>query len=297
MVKTLILTSNNIVPNTSNSEFVYNFPLGGVIFKDDFISVQQISLYNSVFNISSANNNNTFSYTWVDGSVVNVTIPDSYLSLEGINQYLQSIMITNKHYLTTTTGDNVYLLELVVNPSKYAYQLNSYVISATLASTNSWSLPAGATWVLPTNLICPIFTVPSTAFQTLIGYSAGNYPNATISGTPPAQTQSPAYTSAQSFLSTTSPQIIVQPNFLCICSLVNNRYTIPSQLLTTITPVGVGFGELFVQQFNDLAYNKITDGVYNNFVFRFVDTLGNPIQFQDPNIVILLNIKNKDEVL
>jgi hypothetical protein len=297
MVKTLILTSNNIVPNTSNSEFVYNFPLGGVIFKDDFISVQQISLYNSVFNISSANNNNTFSYTWVDGSVVNVTIPDSYLSLEGINQYLQSIMINNKHYLTTTTGDNVYLLELVVNPSKYAYQLNSYVISATLATTNSWSLPAGATWVLPTNLICPIFTVPSTAFQTLIGYSAGNYPNATISGTPPAQTQSPAYTSAQSFLSTTAPQIIVQPNFLCICSLVNNRYTIPSQLLTTITPVGVGFGELFVQQFNELAYNKITDGVYNNFVFRFVDTLGNPIQFQDPNIIILLNIKNKDEII
>jgi hypothetical protein len=297
MVKTLILTSRNIVANTSNSVFQYDFPLGGVTFKDDFIAVQQISLYNSVFNISSANNNNTFNYTWVDGSVVNVTIPDSYLSLEGINQYLQSIMITNKHYLTTTTGDNVYLLELVVNPSKYAYQLNSYVISATLASTNSWSLPAGATWVLPTNLICPIFTVPNTSFQTLIGYSAGNYPNATISGTPPAQTQTPAYTSAQSFLSTTAPQIIVQPNFLCICSLVNNRFAIPSQLLTTITPVGVGFGELFVQQFNDLAYNRIENGVYNNFTFRFVDTLGNPIQFQDPNIVILLNIKNRDEVL
>ena len=297
MVKTLILTSRNIVANTSNSVFQYDFPLGGVTFKDDFIAVQQISLYNSVFNISSANNNNTFSYTWVDGSVVNITIPDSYLSLEGINQFLQSIMINNKHYLTTTTGDNVYLLELVVNPSKYAYQLNSYVISATLATTNSWSLPAGATWVLPTNLICPIFTVPNTQFQSLIGYSAGNYPNATISGTPPAQTQSPAYTSAQSFLSTTAPQIIVQPNFLCICSLVNNRFAIPSQLLTTITPVGVGFGELFVQQFNDLAYNRIENGVYNNFTFRFVDTLGNPIQFQDPNIVILLNIKNRDEVL
>jgi hypothetical protein len=297
MVKTLILTSRNIVANTSNSVFQYDFPLGGVTFKDDFIAVQQISLYNSVFNISSANNNNTFSYTWVDGSVVNITIPDSYLSLEGINQFLQSIMINNKHYLTTTTGDNVYLLELVVNPSKYAYQLNSYVISATLATTNSWSLPAGATWVLPTNLICPIFTVPNTQFKSLIGYSAGNYPNATISGTPPAQTQSPAYTSAQSFLSTTAPQIIVQPNFLCICSLVNNRFAIPSQLLTTITPVGVGFGELFVQQFNDLAYNRIENGVYNNFTFRFVDTLGNPIQFQDPNIVILLNIKNRDEVL
>lgn len=292
---TLILNQNNIVPNSGNSSFLYNFPQGGYQFKDQFIAVQQISMYNSVFNISSANNNNKFSYIWVDGTTVNITLPDSYLSISEINAYMQSVMVDNTHFLISGTS-YVYLLEIVVNPSRYADQINSYVISSTIASNNTWTLPPSATWVLPTNAICPMFVVPSTNFQQLIGYTAGNYPNSVIAGTPPAQTQTPSYTSTQSFLSSTAPQIVPQPYYLCTCTLVNNRLAIPSQLLFSLTPTGSGFGELYTVQMSELAFNKIEDGHYTQFVFRFVDTLGSQITLQDPNTNILLVIKTKAEM-
>lgn len=297
MPKTLILNSSNIVPNSGNSIFLYNFPQGGLTFKDDLIAVQQVSIYNSVFNITASNQNNSFSYIWVDGSVNVVNIPNSYLDLDGINAYMQSIMITNGHYLTTVSGDNVYLLNIAVNPSRYAYQINSFLISATIAASNSWTIAPGATWILPTNPIMPMFTVPNTNFQQLIGYTAGNYPNTVISGVPPAQIQTPAQSGTYSVLSTTSPQIIPQPSYLALCSLVNNRYSIPSQLLYSITPTGVSFGSLYTVQVADLAFNKITDGTYNQFTFSFVDGLGRPIVFQDPNMLILIIIKNKSEIM
>lgn len=296
MPKTLILNSSNIVAGSGNSSFVYNFPQGGVVFKDDLIAVQQVSLYNSVFNITSSNNNNYFSYIWVDGTTNLVNIPNSFLELSEINSFLQSVMISNGHYLTTITGDNVYLLNITVNPARYAYQINSFLVSASIATTNQWTIASGATWVLPTNPIMPMFVVPDTKFQQLIGYTAGNYPNTVIAGTPPSQTQTPTQTDTYSTLSVNSPQIIPQPSYLGLCSLVNNQYCIPSQLLYSITPTGVTFGSLYTNQIADLAFNKISDGTYNQFTFRFVDNNGIAINFQDPNMLILLVIKNKSEI-
>lgn len=296
MPRTIILNSSNIVTGSGNSAFQYNFPLGGIQFHDEFVAVQQVSFYNSVFNITELNGNNSFSYIWVDGTTVQVQMPDSYLELAEINAFMQSVMISKGHYLLTSTGSFVYLLQIVVNPSRYADQVNSFLISTAIATSNSWTLPVGATWVLPTNQICPIFVVPPTNFQQVIGYSAGRYPNATITGGQPAQVQTPAYLTTQSFLSTFAPQIIPQPNYLATCSLVNNRLSVPSQLIYSVTPSGVNFGELYVNQINDLAFNKIENGLYSNFVFRFVDSLGNAIIFQDPNFLILIVLKNVSEI-
>lgn len=296
MPKSLILNTNNIIPNSGNSTLQYVFPQGGIAFKDDFIAIQQVSIYNSVFNVSVANNNNSFSYIWVDGTTHLVSIPDSYLELPEINAYLQSIMIANKHYLIAG-ANNVYLLNIQINPARYSYQINSFLVSVAIAASNTWTLPAGATWVLPTNAIMPMFVVPNTNFQKLIGFTAGSYPNTVIAGVPPAQTQTPTQISTYSALSTTSPQIVPQPSYLGLCSLVNNNLSIPSQLLYSITPTGSSFGSLYTIQIADLAFNKITDGKYNQFTFNFVDAVGQPIIFQDPNILILLVIKNKSELL
>lgn len=295
MPRTVILNQNNIVPNSGNSIFEYNFPLGGISFKNELIAVQQISLYQSVFNITQANNNNKFAYQWVDGTITQVTIPDGYYELEDIMAYFRDVMTSNTHYLIGGTT-YYYLLEIVVNVSKYADQINSFQISTTIATDNTWTLPPGATWVLPTNPICPIFIVQDNNFQQIIGYNAGNYPTGVISGMPPAQIQTPQYDSTQSFLSSSAPQIIPQPSYLCLCSLVNNRLSIPSQLIYSLTPSSSAFGTIYSIQIADLAFNKIEDGNYVNFRFTFVDQLGNTIAFQDPNILILLIIKNKSEL-
>lgn len=297
-MKTLILNSNNIISGTGNSVFQYVFPTGGIEFFDDYIAVQQINMYFSNYNISTTLNNYKFSYTWIDGTVIQVVIPDSNMSVKQINEYMQYIMIQNKHYLLNSTGDYIYLLEMVVNQARYAVQVNSYLISVAIATANTWTLPAGATWVLPTNSILPYLTIlPDNKFGELIGYSAGQYPAGTITGVPPAQVQTPAYTTAQSFLSTTAPNINPQYSFQCLCSLVNNRAVIPSQLLYTLTPTNVEFGALISQQINDLAWNKISNGFYNQFTFSFRDQLGRPMAFNDPNTVIILVIQNKSEFL
>lgn len=142
MVRTLVLNSESIVPNTNNSVLRYTFPQGGIYLKDEYIAVQQISLYNSVYNISSALDNNTFSYTWIDGTVNQVVMPSAgiHLTLSQLNSYLQSVMITNNHYYTNS-GQNVYLLEIIVNQSQYAYQINSFATSAAIALANAWVQP------------------------------------------------------------------------------------------------------------------------------------------------------------
>lgn len=298
-MKTLILNSTDIVAGSNNAVFQYTFPQGGVEFYDDYIAVQQITMYYSNFNISTNLNNNKFSYTWIDGTVVNITIPNSNMSVSQINDYLQFIMIQQTHYLKSGS-DNVYLLELIVNQARYAVQFNSYLISVAIAAANTWTLPVGATWVLPTNPILPYLTIlpiDINKFGSLIGFDGGQYPTGVIAGVPPAQTQTPSFVVSQSFLSTTAPNINPQYSFLCLCSMVNNKTVIPSQLLYTLTPTNVEFGALISQQINDLAWNKISNGYYSSFTFSFRDQNGLPISFNDPNTVIIMVIQNKNEVL
>jgi len=296
-MRTLILNSSNVVAGSGNSKFLYTFPQGGYVFKDDLIAIQEVSMFFSTFNITASYNNNTFSYIWIDGTTHTVNIPDSFLQVSDLNELLQSVMIGNSHYLVnSTTGDYVYLLEMVINQPLYAVQLNEYVISTTIATANSWVLPAGATWVLPTNPILPYFVIPTNNFGKLIGFNAGQYPAGAITGVPPAQTQTPAFTGAQSQLSSVSPQITPYSSFLVFCSLVNNRAVIPSQLIYTFTPTNATFGALqSYQPTAELGWNKIEDGNYTSFTIEFRDQLGNPVIIQDPNTTITLYTKNRND--
>jgi hypothetical protein len=296
-MRTLILNSSNVVAGSNNSKFLYSFPQGGYVFKDDLIAIQEISMYFSTFNITTAYNNNSFSYIWIDGTTHIVNIPNSFLQVSELNELLQSVMISNTHYLVnSTTNEFVYLLEMVVNQPQYAVQLNEYVINTALATANTWVLPSGATWVLPTNLICPYFVIPSNNFGKLIGFVAGQYPSGAITGTPPAQIQTPAFSGAQSQLSSIAPQITPYSSFLVFCSLVNNRAVIPSQLIYTLTPTGATFGALqSYQPTAELGWNKIEDGNYTSFTIEFRDQLGNPISIQDPNTTITLYTKNRND--
>jgi hypothetical protein len=296
-MKTIILNSSNIVPDGTNSKFQYIFPQGGYTFKDDLIAVNSISQYFSTFNINTPYNNTSFSYIWIDGTTNAVSIPNGYYSVAQLNAFLQSVLYANKHYLTTSGGQIVYLLELVINQSRYAVSLNTYLISVAIATANSWTKATGSTWVLPTNSILPYLVVPSNNnFGKLIGFASGQFPAGAIAGVPPAQTQTPSFSVSQSILSTIAPQITPYSSFLVYCSLVNNRSVIPSQLLYSYTPTGAIFGSLqeYAPQ-SELAWNAIQDGMYTQFIVEFKDQLGNAITFQDPNTLITLITKNKDE--
>jgi len=311
MVQTLILTSKNLVNDGTNSTFRYIFPQS-VHFKDDYIAVQQVSIYNSVYNITIALGNNKFKYTWIDGTIVNITIEDGNYTIGSMNAYLQSIMIENEHFLIdNASGNYIYFIQLQPNVTAYSLQLNCFPINSNYTinqgGTTGYSYPSlTTTWSVDKAVassagsMTPVVTFNNQGFATWTGFVYPNsYPASTITSTPAtySQTAFAKQGQTQSFLSTYSPETTPQPNYLAICSLVNNTSVIPSQLLYVITIDNtIPIGQLYTNQISNLAFNRIVDGNYKEFQFQFVDINGVSIIFQDPNSAIMLVIRNKNDL-
>jgi hypothetical protein len=157
-------------------------------------------------------------------------------------------------------------------------------------------------WDMPVVNITPMFFVPNTNFQNLIGFKTGYYPQgsptyaqAVITGVPPAQTQTPSYPVVQGFLSTFTPQITPYSSFILTCSLLNNNYAVPNTLLYCFAPQG-NFGEQFtISPTGQFSFIDIQPGEYNSFNMSIIDQDLFPIALQDPQTIILLVITDPDE--
>jgi len=297
-MRTLILNSTNIVQGTNNSILSYEFAGGNInLKKGQKVALASLQMYYSTFNITAANRNNFFSYVWVDGITYPVNIPDGFYDVAALNNFLHFTMVQNTHYLLSGVN-NVYLMELNINPTLYAVELNCYTISVALAATNVWTLPVGATWVLPTNLIVPELIVPPSPqqFGLVIGFAAGTYPNAVIAGVPPAQTQTPSYLIPQTFVSTIAPQVTPLSSFILTCSLINNNYAVPNNLIYSFAPVGT-IGEQFTIAPNQYVFIDVLPAQYNRFNVQFIDQSFRPVAIQDPNMIIQLVISEVDDNL
>ena len=124
-----VLNSNNIVQDGQNNKLLYQFP-NSVLFKANSIAVSSVSMYYSWFNISSALGNNTFTYSWTSGTTTttySVVIPDGLYEIAQLNSYFQFVMISNDTYLIDSSGKYVYYAELILNPTRYAVQLNTLI--------------------------------------------------------------------------------------------------------------------------------------------------------------------------
>ena len=284
MGKTIILNTANIEENSNNTKLVYNFPSGGYTFKNDMIALQSVYQYFSIFNITSDYGNNTFSYTWFDGIEYTITIPDGYYEISDLNSYFQSIMIANTHYMTNASGQFIYFLEFIVNTSRYAVQINSYPLDETIQTTNGYILPTGATWSVPATSTLSQFNVNTSAFGEVLGYEIGTYPDTQVGST------------TASFLSSVAPQITPYSSILVSCNLVNNRAVIPSNILSSYTPLGTSIGSLFTFEPNYLQFADVEDGQYTQLVLEFRDQLSRPIIIRDPNMLISLYTETKKNI-
>jgi hypothetical protein len=305
-MRTLILNSSNIVEGTNNSVLEFEFVGGNVnLVKGQKVSLASIQMYYSTFNITSAYGNNVFNYTWVDGTSHQVLFPDGFYDADGINNYLHFVMLQNKHYLIDPTGDYVWFITFSPNPTRYAIEVNCFNMNATLypIGVGQYAYPVGATWVVPTNNIVPMLQVLTNSFRQIIGFEAGYYPQgaptyaqAVIAGVPPAQTQTPTYTSTQTFLSTTIPQITPFSSFVVNCSLVNNNYAVPNSLIYSFSPQGT-FGEQFTIAPNEYIFIDVLPAQYNRFRIFFTDQDNRPISILDPNMIIQILISDPTDNL
>lgn len=299
----LILNSSNVVPDGQNNTLIYNFP-NSIVLKDKFIAVSQIIMYYSWFNITTIYQNNLYTYTWTVGGVTttyNVNIPNGIYDIKDINAYMQWVMINNGHYLINASGDNVYYAEIIVNANRYAIQLNTFLVPI--------ALPGGFTQPVnfagyPTTAQNPVVSFPAN-FNAIVGYnpvanvyfsSNANVGNAYVPPSPNADNYFVAKDGAGtlSYLSNTYPN--VQPNSSIYLSIsnINNPYSQPSSILYAITP-SVAIGEQVIEAPPNFMWNKMIDGTYNQLRVQFLGIDKSPLPIGDPNMTIMLTIKDKSE--
>lgn len=296
-MRVIVLNSSNLVQDGQNNKLIYKFP-NSVVFKNNSIAVSSVSMYYSWFNISHALMNNIFSYSWTEGSnppiTYEVVIPDGLYEIAQLNAYLQFVMISNNTYLIDASGKYVYYAEIVLNPTRYAVQLNTYLFPTQADLPAGYTTPAG--FVFPANSFNPVVTFPAN-FSNIVGYTAGFASNNNVGNgfvPPTSQYVSKASDGTISYLSTQAPN--VQPNSSIYFSLsnINNPYSQPSSIIYSLVPQGV-VGSLITERPPQFMWNKMIDGAYNQLVLTFLGTDLNPIVIQDPSMTILLTIKDPEE--
>jgi hypothetical protein len=283
-MRTLALTTENIVAGTSNNTLVYQFPTS-VDLTGSSIAVSNIFLYYSWNNISSSIGNNIFSYTWYDPSGVTdistnytITIPDGLYEVADLNAFLQFTFIQNGHYLVDDNGNFVYYAEFVVNPTRYAIQINTYPVPTALPS--NWTNPANLAF--PNDNFNPVITLPA-KFNEILGYTA-NF------STSPNLTNN----TNLSYLSSTAPKVQPNSNLLISITGIDNKYASPTSIIYSFSP-NVGFGELIVEKPSEFNWNKIQSGMYNQLRVQLLGTDLRPIEIRDPQMTIILLIKDIDD--
>jgi len=278
MSLTIILNSNNVVNNGLNSQFQYNFPVGGLAIPEGSqMAISNVTIPNSWFNINSQYYNNaSFQYKFPTSTgqpTFTVFLPNGYYTTTDLNKYLQSIMIANNQYLVNASGQYVYYLEMVTNTTYYSVQFVLYTVPTSLPA--GYTNPAGMTF--PATSVTPQYIINANNFGIVIGYSDGTYPEV------------PA-TSNQSFLSNIVPNATPVNSLIVRTNLVDNAVSMPSDILDSI-PISSPFGFNITYQPTFEKFVKVKPGKYSYMTLTFYDQNLNPIPARDPNTLISLLLK------
>jgi hypothetical protein len=295
-MRTLIVNSLNIVQDGQNNKLVYRFP-NSVQFKDSYISLAQAQLYYSWFNITSEYQNNIIQYVWRNGAGVSttytITIPDGLYEVATLNQLLQFSFIANGHYLVDSGGANVYYAELLVNPSRYAVQINTFSFPTALPT--GWTNPAAVPF--PPQTFNPSIILPANVNE-ILGYIVNFTTNLNINNAfvPPVSPYvSKLANGTLSYISTTSPN--VQPNSSLIITLSNidNQYAQPTGTCYTIVP-SVAIGDVINEKVAEYIWQRLIPGTYNQLTVQLLGTDLNPIKINDPSMSFIFVIKEGNEI-
>lgn len=291
---TLIINSSNVVNTNTNATYQYNF-IGGTFNIDDDMEVMLSSaqIPYSIFNITSAYNNNRFTIGFPTGSATNsyttfnITIPDGFYTIDDIRGFIQQHAIANGMYLINANGDNVYYIDIVQDITYYANQILLYTVPR--------SLPSG--WTQPSNWIgYSTFTSDRTPyiqlavgsqFHEYLGFTNGVYPSGALTA---------GRTTNFSILSNRMPPIGSYVNSIIIhCSLVNNSVVSPSDIIDAFQITNATFGSNINYAPSIEKFVKLTKGNYSSMIIYLTDQNNNPITLLDPNILITLLFKRNEK--
>jgi len=309
----LVLNQSNLVQDGQNNKLIYKFP-NSVNLTNKYIAVSQINMYYSWFNITTAFANNNLSYTWTSGAVTTtyqILIPDGLYEVAEINSYCQFVMVSNGTYYTDGSF-NYYPFQFIVNPTRYSIQLNTFCIPTAAQALAAGFTIGNPSQSFPTTVQNPVVTLPA-GFSSIVGYTAGFATNANVDNAyapPVPSTKAQNYVTkvsnggnsasasapigTLSYLSDLSPNVQPNNSILFSISNINNPYAQPSSIIYSISP-SVLVGEVIQDRPPNFMWNKLIDGTYNQLQLNILGTNLQPLTINDPNMTILLTIRDKDE--
>ena len=277
MSTTIIIRKEHWDDNTN--KFIVPFP-SDQKYHNKLVALQSLSLYNSFFNVSVANANNTITINFL-GTDYKCVIDDGYYSVDEINLVLQKFMLARGIcVLSTTEGETYgkagYFITLASNKTKYAAEFTFNIIYS--ASDHSGVVqPTNATWTYPETAITPTITF-SDNFGKLIGMTGGTYPS------------DQSVFSQQ--LSTFSPEISVVNSLMLTCNLVSN----PGQSIPHNAFFAFGLNAPYLDQMKldpYPIYAEVKNGNYQNIEIVVHDQNNNVLKLYDTDGNITLSIIDK----
>ena len=278
-MNTIILNSTHRVPN-SNNKFVYRFPTQASFTSNDTIAVSTMNVFNSFFNIEATRGNNKISIFWApDGLTYNLIIPDGFYDIPALNYQLQFFMTENHLYTySAIENENVFYIELVLNPNRYAVELRCFPVpdSNEAATDLQLTKPVDATWDFHLTFdLTPSITFNS-AFGSLIGFSAGTYPELLEN-------------EIKVYFNDLIPQISIVNSLLVTCNLVNSFYSNPVNVLYSM-PISSSFGNSMSSKDSMRTDVNIFDGTYQSIVLEILDQRYERVHMHDFELEIKLTL-------
>jgi hypothetical protein len=258
-----------------NGVFQYDFP-STIRFSKAKISLYQLAMYNSTFNIRQTYGNNTLSIKWIDDVVINITIPDGYYSYSDINLIIQNACTANNWYVLPVSNPTaaVYFVTTSQNAARYSGQINVFAVPSATTATGVYTKPAAATWVFPTNPKTPVVT-----FSVGLGKIFG-FKNQLVFPTT-------SQTSNFSYISDITPVISPVYSYLITCNLLNSDLSLLNQLFCQV-PINAGLGGLINFTNPQAQMLDVQDGTYKYMTLTFLDQNQNPLTIVDTEVTIIL---------
>ena len=218
-----------------------------------------------------------FTYTWIDGSVNNVPIPkNSTLEISDLQLLLESVMITNGHYLVDGAGNNQYYISFYANPIYYRVTFQSIPFPTSLpagwSNPNAISFPANPTYVQVTFL--------DPAICGVVGFNPGTYPSA----------QTPA-ANIYTVNGQNCPEVTPYSCIQILTDFVCNPQSYPAQMLNQFPIAGVAYGGIISYEPRFPTWMGCSNNNTNSLTLWLADQNGNGITVLDPNWVVQIQFK------
>ena len=273
------IISINSTHYVGNNLYRLKLPKAVEFKKGDKLSLYSFSMYNSFYNISQTQYQNTnITFTWFDNTVYNWTIPDGYYSLSDLNLWLQQQFILNKLYcVNSNNSQNIYFVQFQTNSVLYKAQIDLYFIpSSANATLYGYQIPPGASWTFPSQNTMVRITINDN-LKVYFGTTQTTFGNIT-----PAQNMN--------YLSDVCPSISRVFSIYLGCNLITSDFNQIGNLFSQF-PISSSYGNLIKIESPIDALISIKEGIYSEITITLWDQENRPLEFIDKEMTLFLIIQ------